>query len=81
MILSLNFITFFWLKWKEEKITATAGRQLATIVMGGVKAFGLQTDQKESAKEAIALEEAAANIKASRETVELGPGPTDETEH
>ena len=67
--------------WKDEKITATAGRQLATIVMGGVKSFGLQTDQKDSAKEAIALEEAAANIKASRETVELGPATNDETEH
>ncbi len=68
-------------KWQSEKISAQAGRQLATIVMGGVKAFGLQTDQKESAKEAIALEEAAANIKASRETVKLGPGTNSKTEH
>jgi hypothetical protein len=50
------------------------------MVATTVKALGIPSDQKNTAQEAI-IEEAAAAIRSSRETLELGPGNDTDTEH
>jgi hypothetical protein len=67
--------------WQGEPITAQAFRQCFRMVAQAVKGFGLPSEQKDSAREAI-MEEAAASILATQDAIALAPGSaTEETEH
>jgi hypothetical protein len=59
-------------KWHGEKISAAGFRDCFRIVAQAVKGLGLPSDQRAKAEGAI-LEEAAAAIKAMKESLELSP--------
>lgn len=68
-------------EWKEEKISAAAFRECFRMVTMAVKGLGLPSEQRDKAKEAV-LEEVAASLRDTQETVALGPGTDpEETEH
>lgn len=64
-------------EWQGEIIKARDFRECFRIVTQAVKGLGLPTDQKTAATDAI-IEEVAASIKATQETVSMAPG-TDTT--
>ena len=57
-----------------EKIDASGFRECFRIVTQAVKGLGLPSDQKKPAQQAI-LEQAAAAIKSTQETVSLATNP------
>lgn len=68
-------------EWKGEKITAHAFRDCFRLVSQAVKGLGLPSEQREKARDAI-LEEAAAALRDTQETIAMAPGGDDpETEH
>lgn len=73
-------------KWKDEEINARAFRECFRMVTQAVKGLGLPSDQKDAAQTAI-IEQYAASLEATRETVALAPGAPEmlpaepETEH
>ena len=66
--------------WKGETIDAKAFRDCFRMVTSAVKGLGLPSDQKQAATEAV-IEEVAAALKSTQETVALSPGPGDEIEN
>ena len=67
-------------KCKGEAVNGSAFRQCFRMVTQAVKGLGMPSDQKKPAEQAI-VEEVAAALKATRETVALAPGSDEETEH
>ena len=67
-------------EWQGEKITARAFRECFRMVTQAVKGLGLPSEQRAKADAAI-MEEVAASIKATQETLALAPGTEPETEH
>jgi hypothetical protein len=67
-------------RWRGEKITAKDFRECFRMVTQTVKGLGLPSTEREKAKSAV-VEEAAAALKSTQETVKLSPSFDSETEH
>jgi len=67
-------------EWMGETIKAKHFRDCFRMVLQGVKGLGLPNDQRASAADAV-MDQVAESLRETQETVSLGPGNANETEH
>lgn len=63
-------------EWQGEKVTGKDFRDCFRMVLQGVKGLGLPSEQRTYATEAV-IQELAASLEDTRDTIALAPGPPD----